>query len=57
VVDGVAHRRIIRTGYSRGEQIEVVEGLEGDETVIIIGQSGLKEDAAVDVVRGIESSG
>jgi membrane fusion protein (multidrug efflux system) len=57
VNDGVAHRRIIRTGYSRGELIEIVEGLEGDETIIIIGQSGLKEDAAVDVVRGIESSG
>ncbi len=56
VNDGVAHRRIIRTGYSREDQIEIVEGLTGDETVIIIGQNGLKEDAAVDVVRGIEPS-
>jgi membrane fusion protein (multidrug efflux system) len=56
VNDGVAHRRIIRTGYSREDQIEIVEGLTGDETVIIIGQNGLKEDAAVNVVRGIEPS-
>jgi membrane fusion protein (multidrug efflux system) len=54
VDDGVAHRRIVRTGYAREDQIEITEGLTGDETVIIIGQNGLKEDALVDVVRGIE---
>lgn len=57
VVDGVAQRRIVQTGYSRGEHIEIVDGLAGDETVIIIGQNGLKDDAAVDVVRGAESPG
>ncbi len=57
VEDGVARRRVVTTGYSRGENIEIVEGLKGDETVIIIGQNGLKEEAAVDVVLGAESSG
>lgn len=50
VEDGVAQRRVVRTGYSRGERVEVLEGLEGDESVITIGQTGLKDGAAVRVI-------
>jgi membrane fusion protein (multidrug efflux system) len=50
VEDGVARRRTVETGYSRGENIEVVEGLSGDESVITLGQTGLKDGAEVSVV-------
>ena len=50
VEDGLARRRSIQTGYSMGENIEVIEGLSGDETVISLGQTGLKDGAEVTVV-------
>jgi membrane fusion protein (multidrug efflux system) len=50
VEDGVARRRTVETGYSRGENIEVVEGLSGEESVITLGQTGLKDGAEVSVV-------
>lgn len=51
VRDGKAERRTIRTGYVRGSLVEVVDGLSGDEDVVIIGQSGLRDGTQVDVVR------
>lgn len=51
VNDGKAERRAVRLGYPRGDRIEVVEGLEGDEQVVVIGQAGLKDGAGVEVIR------
>lgn len=51
VADGKAERRPVRTGYARGTQIEIVEGLAGDEEIVVTGQSGLKDGARVEVVR------
>src|SRR6056297_88475 len=51
VVDGKAERRSVRTGYSRGEQVEIVDGLDGDEQIVVIGQSGLRDGASVEVVH------
>jgi membrane fusion protein (multidrug efflux system) len=57
VEDGVAHRRIIETGYSRGENVEIISGLTGDESVITLGQVGLKEGAEVTVIEAKEPTG
>lgn len=55
VSDGKAERRAIRTGYARGAQVEVVDGLGGEEEIVIIGQSGLRDGARVEVVRRAEA--
>jgi membrane fusion protein, multidrug efflux system len=50
IVDGKAERRSVRTGYTRGAQVEILEGLEGDEQVVILGQAGLRDGARVEIV-------
>ena len=57
VEDGLARRRSVQTGYSMGENIEVTDGLTGDETVITLGQTGLKDGAEVTVVKANPASG
>jgi len=57
VEDGVARRRAIQTGYSMGENIEVIQGLSGDETVITLGQTGLKDGAEVTVITADPAAG
>ena len=52
VVEGdQAHRRSVRLGYPKGDRIEVLEGLTGEEQIVIIGQTGLKDGAKVEVIR------
>lgn len=51
VVDGKAERRPVRTGYVQNGKVEVVDGLSGDEEIVVIGQSGLSDGAVVEVVR------
>jgi membrane fusion protein, multidrug efflux system len=55
VTDGKAERRAVRTGYTRGAQVEIVDGLNGDEEIVVIGQAGLRDGARVDVVRRAQS--
>jgi membrane fusion protein, multidrug efflux system len=51
VVNGKAERRPVRTGYTRGNQVEIIDGLTGDEDVVVLGQSGLRDGVRVEVVR------
>lgn len=51
VEDGVAQRRTVRLGYPKGGSIEVVDGLTGNEEIVVIGQNGLKDGAKVEVIR------
>lgn len=51
VTDGKAERRPVRTGYVQNGKVEVIDGLNGDEEIVVIGQSGLRDGAAVEVVR------
>lgn len=53
--EGVAERRPIETGYARGDRIEVVDGLSGEEDIVVVGQGGLKDGARVEIVRGGEA--
>ena len=55
VVDGKAERRTVRVGYTRGTQVEIMDGLQGDEEIVVIGQAGLRDGARVEVVRRAES--
>jgi membrane fusion protein, multidrug efflux system len=50
VQDGLAKRRPIRTGLSNAGSIEITDGLKGNESVIVVGQSGLKDGNKVKVV-------
>jgi membrane fusion protein (multidrug efflux system) len=51
IVDGKAERRTVRTGYARDAQVEILDGLEGHEEIVVIGQAGLRDGAQVEVVR------
>jgi membrane fusion protein, multidrug efflux system len=50
VADGKAEQRRIRTGLSNDGWVEVLEGLKGDEHVVVVGQAGLKTGTAIKVV-------
>ncbi len=54
VVDdnGIAKKVAIKTGYQEGNFIEVIDGLVGNETVVITGHQNLKNNATVDIVNG-----
>lgn len=51
VKDGTAERRIIRTGYVEGGQVEVIEGLSETEPFVLVGQGALKEGSKVSVIN------
>jgi hypothetical protein len=46
--DDRAKRRIVKTGVQRDGRIEIVEGLAADAQVVVAGQAGLVEGAAVE---------
>ena len=50
VDDGKAQQRVIRTGLANGGWIEVLDGLEGSERVVTVGQAGLKSGTPVKIV-------
>ena len=54
IADNVAERRVIRTGYAEGGQIEVLEGLEETEAIVIVGQTNLKDGSKVSVINAAE---
>ena len=57
VVDGeTAERRLIRTGYSEDGNVEVVEGLDDDDEIVVVGQTNLKNGSKVSVINRIQSA-
>jgi len=50
VANGKAQQRVIRTGLANGGWIEVLDGLQGNERVVTVGQAGLKTGTPVKVV-------
>jgi membrane fusion protein (multidrug efflux system) len=44
---GRAQRKEVQLGYEGAELVEVVSGLQGDEWIVLVGQSGLKSDSLV----------
>ncbi len=58
IADGdKARQQIITTGHVSGQNIQVVEGLTGDEMVVVIGQNGLKDNGPIKIVGGDEPDG
>jgi membrane fusion protein, multidrug efflux system len=57
VVDDKAEQRSVRTGLANNGWLEVVEGLDGSERVVVVGQAGLKTGTAVKVVDAKASQG
>ena len=57
VVNARAEQRHIRTGLVNNGWVEVVEGLKGDERVVVVGQGGLKSGTAVKVVGDTKPAG
>jgi len=52
IVEGdIAHRRVVRTGYVEGSRIEILDGLEDSEQIVLVGQTGLKEGSKVSVIN------
>ena len=51
VEDNVGIRKTIETGFSSSGMVEITSGLNGDESVITVGQIGLKNDANVVVIN------
>ncbi len=56
IEDGLAHRKQVRIGLADGADVEIRDGLNGDEQVVVVGQSGLKEGAKVAVVGDTPTS-
>jgi membrane fusion protein (multidrug efflux system) len=50
VVDSLAVRRPIATGYSNGDRVEVTEGLSEGDRVVLSGQTALRDSALVAIV-------
>jgi membrane fusion protein (multidrug efflux system) len=58
VVNGdKAEQRAVSTGLASNGWVEVVEGLRGDERVVVVGQAGLKTGTAVKVVDAAAPAG
>lgn len=47
VEEGTARRRVVGTGFSSDDTVEVLSGLEESEEVIVVGQHGLKDGTPV----------
>lgn len=48
--DSLAFKKKIRTGYTNGQNVEVIEGLDDHEMVVTIGQSSLQDSSKVSVI-------
>ena len=51
VEDAKALRRPITTGYSNNGHIEIIDGLAGDEKIVVVGQAGLKDGSRVSIIN------
>lgn len=51
VRDGRAFRQVVETGYQNGTRIEIINGAQQNDTVIVTGQSSLKDSTRVEAVN------
>ncbi|MBT1065065.1 efflux RND transporter periplasmic adaptor subunit [Bowmanella sp. Y26] len=54
VRDGIAEKVQVQTGYAEGDVVEVVNGLDGSEQVVVTGHHNLKDKAPVEVVNDVQ---
>jgi membrane fusion protein (multidrug efflux system) len=48
-----AEQRAIRTGLTNAGLIEVIEGLTGEERIVVVGQNGLKSGSAIRLIEDL----
>jgi len=51
VTDGKADKRVVRTGYADGGNIEIVEGVAERDEVVVVGQTSLKNGSSVSIIN------
>ncbi len=49
---GVAQRREVRLGFQEGDLVEIVDGLDEGEQVVVVGQDGLSDGTPVQILEG-----
>ncbi|KAA3660686.1 MAG: efflux RND transporter periplasmic adaptor subunit [Calditrichaeota bacterium] len=50
VRDSIAHKAVLNAGFQNYEYVEALDGLEPGDQIIVVGQSGLKDQTKVKVV-------
>jgi len=51
VEEGKAAKRTVTTGFVSGGRVEITGGLSGDERVVTVGQTGLRDGSRVEVIN------
>ena len=51
VKEGIAEKVEITTGFEEGDMVEVVSGLDGNESVVVVGHQNLKDQSPIAVVN------
>jgi membrane fusion protein (multidrug efflux system) len=51
VSEDVVERRLISTGYAQSGQIEVLQGLDDMDEIIVVGQTSLKDGSKISVIN------
>ena len=51
IKDGTAQKVAVSVGYQEGEYVEILQGLLGDEQVVITGHHNLRDKAPVEIVN------
>ena len=49
--DSAASRRDVVLGFTEGDFVEVVSGVSENESVVVVGQDGLRDGTAIRVVQ------
>ena len=47
VIDGTVSRRIVETGIASDGQVEILDGLEDNEEIVVVGHTGLRDGSKV----------
>lgn len=53
IKDSLAFKKNIRTGYTNGTNVEVVDGLDDGEMVVTIGQGSLQDSSKVSIIESL----
>ncbi len=54
VEDEIARERSVEIGYANKGNVEILSGLTGDETIVVVGQTALKEGSKVTVINALD---
>ena len=53
VKDGIAYKRIVSTGFSNSQYVEIISGVEVNDMIITTGQRNLKNEANVEIISAV----